>query len=220
MSMPAVVGRAYRQTPDFSGRMTSITVNPAWHVPPRLAREDILPKARKDQTYLTKKGFRIFENWSEGAREIDPAAVDWAAVSEKGLSYKFRQDPGPHNSLGRLMFLFPNKFDVYIHDTPERQLFSRAARDLSSGCIRVQRPLDLAAYALCDDPVWTKEKIEEAIAGGETKVIRMRNPLGVHILYWTTWLGEDGRTQFRQDIYLRDAALVRAMDDRAGASAR
>jgi murein L,D-transpeptidase YcbB/YkuD len=220
LSMPAIVGRAYRQTPDFSGKLSTITINPPWNVPPKLAREDILPKVRKDPAYLRKKGFRIFENWSEGAREIDPAAVDWAAVSEERLSYKFRQDPGPQNSLGRVLFQFPNKFDVYIHDTPERWLFSRAARDFSSGCIRVQRPLDLAEYALRDDSVWTKEKIEEAITGGKTKVIRLRNPLCVHILYWTTWLGGDGRTHFRQDIYLRDAALVRALDDQAGASAR
>ena len=220
LSMPAIVGRAYRQTPDFSGRMATITVNPAWHVPPKLAREDILPKVRKDPSYLAKKGFRVFEDWSAGAREIDVGAVDWAQVDAKGLSYKFRQDPGAQNSLGRLVFQFPNKFDVYIHDTPDPGLFNRAVRDFSSGCIRVQRPLDLAAHMLRDDPSWTKEKIVEAIAAGETKVIRLRDPMSVHILYWTTWLGGDGRVQFRKDIYLRDAALVGALDERAAASAR
>jgi murein L,D-transpeptidase YcbB/YkuD len=107
-----------------------------------------------------------------------------------------------------------------MHDTPERWLFSRTVRDFSSGCIRIARPLDLAVYALRDDPAWTREKIEEAIDSGETQVIPLRTPLGVHILYWTTWLGDDGRVQFRQDIYLRDAALVRALDERAVASAR
>jgi len=220
MSMPAIVGRAYRQTPDFSGRMSAITLNPAWNVPPKLAREDLLPKLKKDPSYLQAKGFRVFENWSEGAREIDGAAVNWAGIDEANLSYKFRQDPGPQNALGRIMFLFPNKFDVYMHDTPERWLFSRTVRDFSSGCIRIARPLDLAAYVLRDDPAWTREKIEEAIASGETQVIPLRTPLGVHVLYWTTWLGDDGRVQFRQDIYLRDAALVRALDEHAGTSAR
>jgi murein L,D-transpeptidase YcbB/YkuD len=114
------------------------------------------------------------------------------------------------------MFLFPNKFDVYMHDTPERWLFGRTVRDFSSGCIRIERPLDLAAYLLRDGPDWTREKIEEAIDSGETQAIRIREPIAVHVLYWTTWIGDDGRVQFRRDIYLRDAALDRALDERAG----
>jgi murein L,D-transpeptidase YcbB/YkuD len=220
MSMPAIVGRSYRRTPDFSGRLATVTVNPPWNVPPRLAREDILPKVRQDPGYLAKKGIRVFESWAEGAREIDPAAVDWAQVKAETLSYKFRQDPGPQNSLGRILFLFPNKFDVYIHDTPERWLFGRAARDLSSGCIRVERPLDLAALVLGGDPAGTREKIEQAIDTGTTQVLPVREPWSVHVLYWTAWLGGEGRIQFRQDIYLRDAALVRALGEHAAASAR
>ncbi len=220
LSMPAIVGRSYRQTPDFSGKISTITLNPPWNVPPKLAREDILPKLRTDPSYLEKKSFRVFEGWSEGAREIDPAAIDWALIKEDSLSFKFRQDPGPQNALGRIMFLFPNKFDVYMHDTPERWLFSRAIRDFSSGCIRVEKAVDLAGYLLRDDPDWTVEKITEAIETGETKTIRLRSPLNIHVLYWTAWLGEDGRVQFRQDIYLRDAALVRALDEHAGPTSR
>jgi L,D-transpeptidase YcbB len=220
LSMPAIVGRAYRQTPDFSGVMSTITLNPTWNVPPKLAREDILPKILEDPAYLGKKGFRVFANWTANAPEIDPATVNWYLIDADRLSYNFRQDPGPHNSLGRFMFLFPNSYDVYMHDTPERWLFSRAIRDFSSGCIRVERPLDLAAYILRNDPAWTKDKIAEAVAAGATRAIWLRERLRVHVLYWTAWLGEDGRVQFRQDIYLRDAALVRALDDRAAASPR
>lgn len=220
LAMPAVVGRAYRQTPDFSGVLSTITLNPAWSVPPRLAREDILPKVQKDPAFLRKKGFRVFEDWSENAREVDPGTVDWLLVDPDRMSYKFRQDPGPQNSLGRVMFLFPNKYDVYIHDTPERWLFGRAVRDFSSGCIRVERPLDLAACVLRDDPDWTKDKLSETVAEGATRVIWLKDRPRVHVLYWTAWLGEDGRVQFRQDIYLRDAALVRALDERAAASVR
>ncbi len=220
LAMPAIVGKAYRQTPDFSGRLSTITFNPPWNVPPKLAREDILPKLRSDPGYLKKKGFRIFENWTEGAREIDGAAVDWTLVDEDSLSYKFRQEPGPQNALGRIMFMFPNKFDVYMHDTPERWLFGRAVRDFSSGCIRVEKPIDLAVYVLRGDPDWTIDKIKEALDSGETQVIRLRERLGVHVLYWTAWLGDDGRIQFRQDIYLRDAALVRALNERAATSSR
>jgi murein L,D-transpeptidase YcbB/YkuD len=220
LSWPAIVGRAYRQTPDFSGVMLTITLNPAWNVPPKLAREDILPKVREDPAYLKRKGFRVFENWAENAREIDTAAVDWLLFDEDRMSYKFRQDPGPQNSLGRIMFLFPNKYDVYIHDTPERWLFGRAVRDFSSGCIRIEKPFELAAYVLRNDPDWTKEKVAEAVAARTTQVIWLRERLRVHVLYWTAWLGEDGRVQFRQDIYLRDAALGRALDERAAASPR
>jgi murein L,D-transpeptidase YcbB/YkuD len=220
LSWPAIVGQAYRQTPDFSGVMTTITLNPAWNVPPKLAREDILPKVREDPAYLKRKGFRVFENWAENAREIDTAAVDWLLLDEDRMSYKFRQDPGPQNALGRIMFLFPNKYDVYIHDTPERWLFGRAVRDFSSGCIRIEKPFELAAYVLRNDPDWTKERVAEAVAARTTQVIWLRERLRVHVLYWTAWLEEDGRVQFRQDIYLRDAALGRALDERAAASPR
>jgi len=220
LSMPVIVGRAYRQTPDFSGRIATVTINPAWNVPPKLAREDILPKVRQDPGYLKKKAIRVFAGWSEGAPEIDPAAVDWARISPGSLSYKFRQDPGPQNALGRLLFLFPNKFDVYIHDTPERWLFSLPVRDFSSGCIRIEKPVDLAAYLLAGDPAWTRDRIVAAITAGETKVIALRPAVPVHVLYWTTWLDAAGRVQLRPDIYLRDAALVRALDERAGPAAR
>jgi murein L,D-transpeptidase YcbB/YkuD len=218
LSMPAIVGRAYRQTPEFSGRMSYLEINPTWTVPPKLAREDILPKLQKDWRYLQEKGIRVFRDWAEGAPEIDPAAVDWSRVKADTLSYKFRQDPGPHNSLGRIKFMFPNKFDVYLHDTPERGLFSRAVRDFSSGCIRVERPIDLAEYVLRGDAAWTREKILAAIDSRETQVVNLRNPLSVHLLYWTAWLADDGRVQFREDIYLRDAALYRALEQHASVS--
>jgi len=114
--------------------------------------------------------------------------------------------------------MFPNKFDVYLHDTPEQGLFSRAVRNFSSGCIRIERPVDLAEYVLRDNPDWTREKILAAIEGGKTQVVNLRSPLGVHVIYWTVWLSEDGRVQFRQDIYLRDEALCRALEERASAA--
>lgn len=220
VSMAAVVGTAYRRTPDFSGRMSYLEINPTWTVPPKLIREDILPKVRKDPDYLKRKGFRVFSDWSAGASEIDPGSVDWAGLDGASAPFKFRQDPGPQNSLGRIKFMFPNKFDVYLHDTPERWLFGRAQRDHSSGCIRVERPVDLAEYVLRGDPAWTRETILEAIESGETRVVHLRRPLNVHLLYWTAWLDGDGRIQFRNDIYLRDAALSRALEERASASPR
>jgi murein L,D-transpeptidase YcbB/YkuD len=211
MSMAAIVGRTYRRTPDFSGRLAYIEINPAWTIPPKIAREDVLPKIKNDPEYLKEKGIRVFDDWTAGAREIDPKSVDWSQVSARSLPFKFRQDPGPKNSLGRIKFVFPNKFDVYLHDTPDRGLFSRAARDFSSGCIRVEKPVDLAEYLLRDVAGWNREKILAAVESTESRVIRLNNPLNVHLLYWTAWLADDGRPHFREDIYLRDAALYRAL---------
>ncbi len=219
LSMKAIVGRTYRRTPEFSGKMAYIEINPTWTVPPKLVREDILPKVRKNPGYLKEKGIRVFQGWSEGAPEIDATTVDWSRVGAEALSFKFRQDPGPLNSLGRIKFMFPNKFDVYLHDTPERGLFARAVRDLSSGCIRIEKPLELAEYVLRDDPDWNREKILAAEADTTTKVIRLRNPISVHLLYWTAWLADDGRVQFRGDIYLRDEALYAALRQSASTPA-
>jgi murein L,D-transpeptidase YcbB/YkuD len=212
LSMPAIVGRSYRRTPDFSGKLSAVEINPAWTVPPKLAREDILPKIKKDPGYLKKMGIRVFEGWAAGAREIDPDGIDWSQVTPEGLRYKFRQDPGPLNALGRIKFIFPNKFDVYLHDTPERELFTRAVRNLSSGCIRVARPVDLAEYVLRDDPNWSRDKILAAMGSPTTRVIHLRNSLGVNLLYWTAWLADDGRVNFREDIYLRDEAVYLALE--------
>lgn len=219
LSMPAIVGKAYRRTPEFSGRMATIEINPTWTVPPKLARQDILPKLRKNPAYLQEKGFRVFRDWSAGAPEIDGASVDWAGIAADKLSFKFRQDPGPLNSLGRIKFMFPNKFDVYLHDTPDRGLFARAVRDFSSGCIRIEKPEDLAAYLLRDDPAWSREKILAAMTDTTTRVIPLRNSVSVHLLYWTAWRADDGRVQFRGDIYLRDAALYAALRQSASAPA-
>jgi murein L,D-transpeptidase YcbB/YkuD len=220
LSMPAVVGRDYRRTPEFSGKLTYVEINPSWTVPPKLAREDILPKVRKDPFYLADKGIRVFRDWSRGAPEIDPDEVDWSQVKGETMSFKFRQDPGPENALGRIKFMFPNKFDVYLHDTPERWLFARAVRDFSSGCIRVANPVELAEYLLKDDPEWGRERIMEALGDGKPRVIVLRNPMGVHLLYWTAWRTEDGRVEFRQDIYQRDAVLNKALAQPASAPGR
>jgi len=211
LSMPAIVGRLFRRTPDFSGKLSAVEINPAWTVPPKLAREDILPKIKKDPEYLKEKGIRVFDNWTAAGREIDPEGIDWSSVTPEGLRYKFRQDPGPHNSLGRIKFIFPNKFDVYMHDTPERNLFTRAVRNFSSGCIRIANPVDLAEYVLRDDPNWSRDKILAAMGTPATRVIGLRTSLDVLLLYWTAWRADDGRVNFREDIYLRDEAVYLAL---------
>jgi len=211
MSMPAVVGRPYRRTPDFSARMTHLEVNPFWNVPPRLAREDILPKIQEDPGYLAAQDIRVFRDWGPGAPEIDPTSIDWSALDPGSLGYKFQQRPGPMNALGQIKFVFPNKFDVYLHDTPAKSLFKKPVRDFSSGCIRVEKPLDLADYLLSGDPEWDRPKLEEALQSGGTRTIFLKRPINVHVLYWTAWMDGAGRLHFRKDIYGRDAALYAAL---------
>jgi murein L,D-transpeptidase YcbB/YkuD len=215
MSMPAIVGRTYRRTPEFSARMTYLEINPYWNVPPRLAREDILPKTKGDPEYLKAQGIRVFRDWSAAAPEIDPDSIDWQGLAPGRLTYKFRQDPGPLNALGQIKFVFPNKFDVYLHDTPAKELFKKPVRNFSSGCIRVERPLDLALYVLKDDPTWDETKLLEAIRTGLTRVVSLKNPINVHVLYWTAWMDEESRLHFREDIYKRDAALYAALSQRS-----
>jgi murein L,D-transpeptidase YcbB/YkuD len=115
------------------------------------------------------------------------------------------------NALGQIKFVFPNKFDVYLHDTPAKELFKKAVRDFSSGCIRVERPLDLAEYLLQGDSEWDRSKLEVALRSGATRIISLKRPLNVHVLYWTAWMDREGRIHFRKDIYGRDAALYAAL---------
>ena len=211
MSMPAVVGRPYRRTPDFSGRMTHLEVNPYWNIPPRLAREDILPKVKENPGYPKAQNIRVLRDWSGDAPEIDSNFIDWSRGEAQSLAYKFQQMPGPLNALGQIKFVFPNKFDVYLHDTPAKELFKKPVRDFSSGCIRVERPIELADYLLKDDPEWDESKLREAIQTGVTRIIPLKHPINVHVLYWTAWMDSEGRIHFRQDIYGRDAARYAAL---------
>lgn len=211
LSMRVVVGQPYRRTPVFSDRMTYLEINPYWTVPQSIARKDLIPKVKTDPKYLSTQGFRVFAGWSADAPEIDPAMIDWASAATKSSMFRFRQEPGPNNALGRIKFMFPNKFSIYLHDTPSRNLFDKVARAFSSGCIRVQWPLDLAEYALADVPGWSRARIENEIASGRTTAVRLASPMPVHLTYSTAWIGEGGSIEFREDVYGRDKLLLKAL---------
>jgi len=210
LRMRVVVGRPYRPSPEFSDRIRYLVLNPYWEVPPRLAVRDKLPLIRSDPGYLAREHIRVLSGWGEGVRQIDPASVDWWRVA-RPLPYRLRQDPGPWNALGRIKFMFPNGYDVYLHDTPARELFAHAERGFSSGCIRLQEPLALADWLLADDPRWSPEALRAAIDSGQTRTVNLREPVPVYLLYWTAWGGSDGAVQFRRDIYDRDAPLAAAL---------
>jgi len=194
--------------------MTYMELNPYWHIPPTIAREDILENIWKDPEYLLKTNIRVFKNWKAQAPEINPDSIDWSQITAKNLSFKLRQEPGPSNALGRIKFMFPNKFDVYLHDTPARALFKKTKRSSSSGCIRVEKPIELAEYLLRDDPKWTHEEILAAINSNKRQVVLIREPIAVHVLYRTAWVDEDDTIHFRDDIYGRDKMLDEALNER------
>lgn len=212
LEMPVIVGRPYRQTPVMTGRMTYLVFNPTWEVPQSIARRDILPAVREDPGYLERLGFQVLQGWGSDEQHIDAAAVDWAGLGER-LPFRFRQLPGPLNALGRVKFMFPNRFSVYLHDTPARELFREDRRAFSSGCIRVAAPALLAERVLAANDGWGLSRIEAAMDPGdrEPRTVGLARGVPVHLLYWTAWADADGGVHFRDDLYQRDPRVLEAM---------
>ncbi|MEJ2691120.1 MAG: L,D-transpeptidase family protein, partial [Deltaproteobacteria bacterium] len=208
ITMKVVVGKPYWDTAVFSAKMTYLIINPYWDVPPSIVSREILSHVKKDPDYLIKKDFMIFKGWNEKTEIVDPAAINWQKVSVKNIPYRFRQLPGPSNPLGRLKFMFPNKFNIYLHDTPARGLFDRGMRAFSHGCIRIEKPLELARYLLRAYRPSLQFDLDKALATGREQTVNLTRPIDVHIIYLTAWPDDEGRTQFRRDIYDRDAKLL------------
>lgn len=199
------VGKPYRSTPIFRSQITYVTFNPTWTVPPTILKNDMLPKIRRNPGYLAANRIRVLDS---GGNTLSPANVDWA--NPRGIT--LRQDAGPGNSLGQVVIRFPNSFAVYLHDTPHQELFARAKRDTSSGCIRVEHPLDLVQLLFNDDQKWSREAIDERIATGKTQNVTLPTAVPVLLAYWTVDIGDDGKLAFKQDVYQRDAGLLKALD--------
>jgi len=211
MAMRIVTGKPYRRTPVFSGRMTYLEFNPTWTVPPTIAKHDILPSVRQDPDYLTKRNIHVYAGWRADSPELASSAIDWNAIDARRIPFRFKQDAGPTNALGRVKFMFPNRFDVYLHDTPSRELFAKNVRSFSSGCVRVENPLGMAEYLTADLPGWDRKRIEKVIASRKTTVVKLARPMPVHLTYSTVWFGEGGTIHFRDDVYARDDLLYQAL---------
>ncbi len=207
-----VIGTNVDRTPVFSDVMTYMVINPYWNIPPSIARDEMLPQLRKDPYALARRGIRVFSSWGSGASEIDPGMIDWNMVSRAGFPFKLRQDPGNGNALGRVKFMFPNQFNIYLHDTPSKSLFNRTVRAFSHGCIRVEEPFRLAKLLLRDDPRWSEERFDRELASRQRRVISLPTPINVHLTYLTAWVDADGIVHFRDDIYGRDKRLTAALD--------
>lgn len=207
LSMRVIVGKPFRATPTFRENMTYLVFNPYWNVPGKLARRDLVPALLRDPAYFERKRIRVLSGWDADAVELDADAIDWRQYAGgRYLPYRLRQDPGPDNSLGRIKFMLPNPFSVYLHDTPSRHLFQRPVRTFSSGCIRVEKPVALASYVLGEG--WDGRAVLEAIDAGRNRVQRLKAPIPVYILYQTAWVDEAGHMQFRDDVYQRDRRLA------------
>lgn len=199
-----IVGRVDWPTPLIRGTIRALVINPYWTVPPNIARRELVPKQRRDPAYLTKQDIRVFSDWSAQAAELDPRAVDWTdGRARQGL--KLRQDPGPRNPLGQVKFLFDNPFDVYLHDTPHTDLFKKAVRTLSHGCIRVEKAVEIARHLLRGEPDWPADVFDRALASGETQRVELRHPITVMLISRIAWVAADGTVHFRKDPYGRDS---------------
>jgi murein L,D-transpeptidase YcbB/YkuD len=210
LTMKIVVGTAFKKTPVFSGKMTYIEMNPYWNVPHSIATEETLEKIRKNQDFFARENMRVFTAGQNG-EEVSPTTIDWSQHSENNFPYRLRQEPGPRNPLGRIKFMFPNKHSVYLHDTSDPQLFRRERREFSHGCIRIEKPMEMAAFVMRGSKEWTIEKIKAVLKTKETTVANLPKPIPVHILYFTAWGNGDGTTHFLEDIYRRDERLDRAL---------
>jgi murein L,D-transpeptidase YcbB/YkuD len=208
LAMRAIVGKPDSPTPLFSDRMTTVVFSPYWNIPEKIRREETLPHLAKDPYYLARNNIEVV---TEKGEVLDASALDWSDAAATA-SVRFRQAPGDDNALGLVKFLFPNDFDVYLHDTPNAELFAREHRALSHGCVRVEKPVELAEYLLADRREWPPERIAEAMHAKVEKQVPLKHQLPVHIVYLTAWVEEDGRLTLTDDPYgldARQAALRR-----------
>ncbi|SHI80407.1 Murein L,D-transpeptidase YcbB/YkuD [Roseomonas rosea] len=210
LKMNVIVGKPARATPTMRARLTTIQFNPTWGVPERNAREDLLPRFRRDPAGMAAKGFRLYSVVGGERVEVNPASVDWSSIRQDRFPYLIRQDAGDGNALGRIKFIMPNSDDIYLHDTPDRSLFGRPDRAFSSGCIRLAQPNELLNIAF-EGMGWDAGRIQRAYDSRQTQSVGLRRSLPVR-LHYTTAVVEGGRVRLRPDIYGLDAAYVREMD--------
>lgn len=206
-----VAGQRRHRTPEFSDTMDHLVVNPTWHVPRSIATQEILPMLKEDPEYLARENMRLVA--ADGGPVPDrPAEHDWSQYDRGFFPYRIKQRPGSANALGRVKFMFPNRFSIYLHDTPAKRLFQRDARAFSHGCVRVEKPYELAHMLLepqLEDPERT---FARWLAAGSERYVTLERPIPVRITYRTAWVDEQGRAQFRDDIYGRDAEVWAALE--------
>lgn len=210
LDMAVIVGRRDRQTPMLNVRMTSVQFNPQWGVPERNAREDLLPRFQRNPAAMQAGGFRLYQRIDGETVEVDPTTVDFSAYNRNNFPYYIRQDAGDRNALGHIKFVMPNNDAIYMHDTPDRHLFTRGQRAFSSGCIRLERPMELLSAALSGTS-WDRAQVDRVLASRATRSAPLARSIPVR-LHYTTVIVDGGRVIMRPDIYGLDADYARALD--------
>ncbi|MBC7641389.1 MAG: L,D-transpeptidase family protein [Flavobacterium sp.] len=199
-----VVGKEGKQTTIFRGNISKIILNPYWNVPTSIINKEILPALKRNRNYLTKNNMEVVA----GGQVINPKTINWNKYS-KNIPYEIRQKPGKDNSLGKMKFLFPNSYSIYLHDTPAKDLFDRNKRDFSHGCIRVENPEKLAIYLLKNNPSWSQQSIDKVLVSSDETEIVVKPTIPVYITYFTAWVDSKGNLNFRKDIYDLDDELAK-----------
>ncbi len=211
LDMKVIVGRNDRPTPLTSSAINEVVLNPDWTVPYRIAVVDKLPLIQQDPNYLPEHGFAVYEGWSRDAPRLDPASIDWSALSRNNFPYVLRQQPGAGNALGRVKFLFPNPYAVYLHDTPNHSLFERGQRLFSSGCVRLSQPMVLAELLLRNHG--SEDAWREVNSAQDTLSLPLADRVPVHLEYWTAWVDGEGELQFRPDVYGHDQTALTTLSE-------
>jgi L,D-transpeptidase YcbB len=199
LRMRVVVGSNENRTPLFSSAMKYVVFSPYWNIPESIMTKETLPKIMKDPNYAMRENLEVVRVSGKRVEVIDPEDIDWKNVGESDI--QLRQKPGDGNSLGLVKFIFPNPYNVYLHDTPADNLFAKLTRDFSHGCVRVEKPQELAEYVLRDQPEWTSDRIQKAMHAGAEKHVVLKEPIPVHIVYFTAWVDDGGMLHLEKDVY-------------------
>ncbi len=202
------IGTTYNQTPSFRSAIEYLVFNPTWTVPPGILRDTTLPKIRKSLSYLKKNHLMVIDR---SGNRVDPTTVNWSQIKASNMPYRIVQSPGPHNAVGRVKFIFPNKHFVYLHDTPHKTQFGLDERSFSAGCIRIDKPFKLAKRLLDGPEQWTIGRIRDIIATGKTRTVFLKIPVPVLLIYRTAHVDDQGLVHFRKDVYQRDAAVLKGL---------
>ena len=202
MDLKVIVGKEATRTSIFKGNISQLILNPYWNVPTSIVRKEMLPKLKRNSNYLSKNNMELLS----GNTIIDPSTVNWNKYTSS-IPYSIRQKPGDDNALGKMKFIFPNNFSIYLHDTPSRSIFNESKRAFSHGCIRVENPMKLAQYILRNNQKWNSDNLQSSIESKKTISIQIKPSLPVYIVYFTAWIGNSGEINFRNDLYNMDSQL-------------
>jgi murein L,D-transpeptidase YcbB/YkuD len=204
-----IVGKNHKESPIFKDEVEYIVFNPTWTLPYSIATHETLPKLKKDPGYLAAKHMEIMDR---NGKILDPSSIDFNKYSTGNFPFIIRQKAGSHNALGQVKFIFPNKYAVYLHDTPSRGLFSREDRAFSHGCIRLEDKWELVMSLMNEPEVWNMDKINKILDSGKTTQVNLKKHEDIYILYWTAGVDKDDNLYFERDVYYRDAAVLEALD--------